>query len=114
MNYMNPVLTGATQTANLQANGLTDTTANEPKVTDKTNTTTSTGGNTTVTLTDKNQVPKNDYLELSAKQRVNEKNSLDSENTESSETTNGLTYASNLQSQASYNVLQATPSNVKP
>lgn len=108
MNNVNPVLASATQATYMQSNGLSDTTAKEPKVTEKSTTTFSSAGNSTVTLSDKNQSLQSDYLNLAKNRRVNEKDSASTEATEKGETTNGLTYSANFQAQAHYNVLKST------
>ncbi|WP_024852267.1 hypothetical protein [Hydrogenovibrio kuenenii] len=108
MNNVNPVLASATHATYLQSNGLADATAKEPKVTEKSTAVTSSAGNSSVTLSDKNQTQQTDYLNLAKDRRVNEKDSAGSEPTEKGDTTNGLTYASNLQAQANYNAFNAT------
>lgn len=108
MNNVNPVLASAVQANYLQSNGLADNTAKEPKVTEKSTAVSSSAGNSTVTLSDKNQTQQTDYLNLAKDRRVNEKDSAGTESSEKGETTNGLTYASNLQSQANYNALNTT------
>lgn len=107
MNNINPALASAAQTSYLQSNGLSDTTAKDPKVNEKTSVSSSSGGNTTVTLSEKNVSQKSDYLDLAKDRRINEKDSASSEATEKGETNNGLTYSSNLQAQANYNAISA-------
>lgn len=78
----------------------------ENRVTDRASSEVSSGGNTTVTLSSQSQAAGNDYMDLAASQTVNQNAPVEDQNTQASDTSNGLTYASNLQAQANYNAQQ--------
>ena len=78
----------------------------ENRVTDRASSEVSSGGNTTVTLSSQAQGLGNDYMDLAASQTVNQNTPVQDQNTQASDTSNGLTYASTLQAQANYNAQQ--------
>lgn len=105
MNNINPALAAATQTLNAQANGITDTSAKEPKVTDKTTSETSSGGNTTVTLSEQSEAERIDYRDLAASQTINANRSVEDAPVETNQTANTATstsFVAGLQAQANY------------
>ena len=110
MNSVNPAMASANQAMAQQANGLTNVLNNDPKVTDRQGGQASSGGNTTVTLSDQSQansVQQTDYQDLAASQTVNANTPVEEANVNANQTTSGTTYASNLSAQANYNAQQA-------
>lgn len=83
----------------------------ENRVTDRASSEVSSGGNTTVTLSSQGQAAGNDYMDLAASQTVNQNAPVQDQNTQASDTSNGLTYASTLQAQANYNAQQLSQSD---
>jgi len=61
-----------------------------------------TNGNSSVSLSELSQNPATDYLQLSPQQSLQSADSVENKATETNNTTNGLTYASNLQTQTNY------------
>ena len=59
-------------------------------------------GNSSVSLSELSQSPATDYLQLSRQQSLQSADSVENKATETNDTTNGLTYASNLQIQSNY------------
>ncbi|MDR9498270.1 MAG: hypothetical protein RI556_03775 [Hydrogenovibrio sp.] len=117
MNSVNPTLASATQAMSQQANGLTDVLNNDPKVTDRQGSASSSGGNTTVTLSDQaqaNAVQQVDYRDLAASQTVNANTAVEDANVNANQTTSGTTYASALASQSNYNAQQAQTAQTTP
>ena len=64
-------------------------------------------GNSSVSLSELSQSPITDYLQLNQQQRLQGVDSVENKTTEANDTTNGLTYASNLQTQSNYLVNQS-------
>lgn len=85
--------------------------AEQNRVSDRSTSEVSTGGNTTVTLSSQAQAISSDYMDLAASQTVNQNNPVQDSNTEANQTSNGLTYASSLQAQANYNAMQLAQSS---
>jgi len=102
MNSVNPALASAVQASYLQANGLNNPSANEPKVQDKTTAQTSAGENTTVTLSSKTNSVQPDYSDLAVSQTVNNRDSVENANISQQETSSKTTYAGNLQTQSNF------------
>ncbi|BCN92321.1 hypothetical protein THMIRHAM_01060 [Thiomicrorhabdus immobilis] len=63
---------------------------------------------TSVTLTTSTENPVTDYLSLSRQQTINNTEAVENSANEANETTNGLTYASNLQAQSNFLSNQST------
>lgn len=61
-----------------------------------------TSGNSSVSLSESSQELSTDYLQLSGQQSVRSSDSVENKTADASETTNGLTYTSNLQTQRNY------------
>lgn len=61
-----------------------------------------TNGNSSVSLSELSQEPTSDYLQLNRQQSLQSADSVENKATENNDTTNGLTYASNLQTQSNY------------
>jgi len=59
-------------------------------------------GNSSVSLSELSQNPATDYLQLSRQQSLQSADSVENKATETNDTTNGLTYASNLQIQSNF------------
>lgn len=80
----------------------------QTRVSDRPTSSVSAAGNDTVTLSSAAQSVNavNDYMNLAASQTVNANNPVQQQNIEANDTTNGLTYAANLQSAANYNAQQ--------
>ncbi len=102
MNNINPALASAVQSIYMQANGLSDNTAKEPKVQEKTSVSSSAANNTTVTLSSKAGNIQPDYTDLAVNKVVSNRDSVENSNVAQSELTNGTTYASNLQAQSNF------------
>lgn len=79
------------------------------KMTDRSEPSTTSGGNTTVTLSGQAQSAANDYADLAASQTVNNATQVQERSVETNETTN-VTYPANLQAQANYNAQQLSES----
>lgn len=59
-------------------------------------------GNSSVTLSEPLENSATDYLALNAQQTINQTNPSENLQSEKNETTNGLTYASNLETQSNF------------
>ncbi|NCN43473.1 MAG: hypothetical protein CO158_07195 [Piscirickettsiaceae bacterium CG_4_9_14_3_um_filter_43_564] len=109
MNTIGPALASASQALFTQANGLSDPLSKEPKLTDKTTSSSSSAQNTTVTLSDQSKVNNFNYSDLKQFQTVNEKASLENPNVErnyssqqQAENQQPSKYAAQLQTQTNY------------
>lgn len=80
----------------------------QARVSDRPTSSVSAAGNDTVTLSSGAQSVNspNDYMGLAASQTVNTTSPLQQQNVEANDTTNSLTYASNLQAAANFNAQQ--------
>jgi len=78
------------------------------RVADRPTSSVSAAGNDTVTLSSAMQSVNgvNDYSNLAASQTVNSNSPVQQQRVETNDTTNGLTYASNLQAAANFNAQQ--------
>ncbi|WP_052501468.1 hypothetical protein [Thiomicrospira microaerophila] len=78
------------------------------RVSDRPTSSVSAAGNDTVTLSSATQGVNgaNDYMNLAASQTVNANNPVQEQAVQTNDTTNGLTYASNLQAAANFNAQQ--------
>lgn len=103
-NTINPAMQSVAMSVMPQQNQAAQQADN--RVTDRTNSEVSSGGNTTVTLSNQGQAAGNDYMDMAASQTVNQNAPVQDQNTQTSDTSNGLTYASTLQAQANYNAQQ--------
>lgn len=102
MNTVSPALASVAQSVYMQSSGLSDHTAKDPKIQDKTTASSSSAGNTTVTLAEKSSGVNSDYADLAVNQTVNSRNSVENSNVTNSELSNGTMYASSLQAQSNY------------
>lgn len=115
MNTIGPALASASQALFTQANGLNDSLAKAPKLTENTTTASSSAQNTTVTLSDQSKLNASSYNDLKSYQTVNERNSVENptvERNESSqlqqseklqgEVNQSAKYANQLQMQTNY------------
>lgn len=76
------------------------------KMSDRSEPTTTSGGNTTVSLSGQGlAAAANDYADLAASQTINNAAQVQERSVETNETTN-ITYPANLQAQANYNAQQ--------
>ncbi|HEY9018907.1 hypothetical protein [Thiomicrospira sp.] len=103
-NTINPAMQSLAMSAMPQQNQASQQAEN--RVSDRATSEVSSAGNTTVTLSSQAQAAGNDYMDLAASQTVNQNNPVQDQNTNANDTSNGLTYAANLQAQANYNAQQ--------
>ena len=100
MATINPAMPSAVQSYMPQQQPLA---MKEDKMTDKTSSTTSSGGNTTVSLSSGSPSQSVDYLNLASNKMVKSSESMENKSLEKNETTQAqLTYASNLQMRSNY------------
>jgi hypothetical protein len=109
MSSLNPVLSSAAVSLNPQvaANNAINAKA-ELKMDEKSSPTSTSAGNSTVSLSQGNQAQSNDYLGLGVAQSVNTNAAAEGRTIQKNEALNGLNYASGLQNQANYYAQQVT------
>jgi len=102
MTTINPSLASAALTMQNQQNNSALRT--DPKTEDRSQESirSMTNGNSSVSLSELSQEPPADYLQINRQQSLQSADSVENKATESNDTTNGLTYASNLQTQSNY------------
>lgn len=100
MATINPAMSSAIQSYAPQQAPLA---SKDDKISDKTTGSTSSAGNTTVTLSSAAQVQPADYMSLASNQTVKQAESTENQSIERNQTTDSdLTYSSNLQLRANY------------
>lgn len=100
MATINPAMPSAIQSYMPQQQSLV---MKEDKMSDKTSSTSTSAGNSTVSLSSSVQSPAVDYLNIASSKTVKSSESLENKSTERNETTQAqLTYASNLQMSSNY------------